>query len=486
MILNNSAGRGVQEGKVSFMSTPNTHYGAAAIASMLRSARSIFFIGIGGVNMSSLAEISALRGYRVGGSDRTRTATTDRLASEGIEVFYSHETAHVADYDAVVYTVAISPDNPEYMSAISRGIPCISRADYLGYVMTAYRHRVGVSGMHGKSTCTSMCALAFDRAGADPTVLCGAEMREYGSYYRIGGNENFVFEACEYMDSFLDFNPTVAVILNIEMDHVDYFKSITQVRRSYANFAALTGNAGVAVANRDDQNVRIAVAGYCGKLITFSPSGDADSDFRAVNVDMSSGLPAFDVAVRGNDAAIAHIALSVPGIHNVCNALAAFTAAVVCGLDPASAAAGLSEFCGAKRRMEYKGTVNGAHVFDDYGHHPTEIAATLRGAKAMGYSRVFCVFQPHTYSRTAGLRDDFVSALSIADRVILADIYAAREVDTMGVSSALLAALIGDKAVYLPTFDAIAAGIFSEVREGDAVIVMGAGDIYKVFPLLRL
>ena len=223
------------------MSTPNTHYGAEKIGRMLSGCKSIFFIGIGGINMSSLAHISHLRGYRTGGSDRTETALTRSLADCGIEIFYSHDASHVAGYDAVVYTVAISPENPEYKAACERGIPCISRADYLGYVMTGYRRRIGVCGMHGKSTCTSMCALAFMEAGGDPTVISGAELAAMGGAYRIGGDENFIFEACEYMDSFLDFNPTVAVVLNIEMDHVDYFSSIEQIRRSFASFMALTG-----------------------------------------------------------------------------------------------------------------------------------------------------------------------------------------------------------------------------------------------------
>lgn len=469
------------------MSTPNTHYGAHRIAAMLRGLGSIYFIGIGGVNMSSLAEISAMRGYRVGGSDRSPSATTERLAAAGIQVFYSHEASHITGYDAVVYTVAISPDNPEYKAAISRGIPCISRADYLGYIMTAYRQRVGVSGMHGKSTCTSMCALAFTNAGADPTVLCGTEMREFGSAYRIGMSENFIFEACEYMDSFLDFNPSVAIVLNIEMDHVDYFKSMTQIRRSYANFAALTGPAGYAVVNADDENVRLAMATYPGRLVFFSPSGtEKNADWRAENIDLSRGRPSFDIFRRGDEAPIAHIDLSVPGVHNVCNALAAFAAGMVCGLDPALLAAGLSAFCGAKRRMEFKGQFYDADVFDDYGHHPTEVAATLRGFRDLGYARVFCVFQPHTYSRTSELRDDFVSALRVADRVILADIYSAREVDTLGMSSALLASMVGEKAKYLPSLEAIADQLAAEVHEGDVIVVMGAGDIFHLFPVMGL
>ena len=464
------------------MSIENTHYGAAAIREMLSGASSIYFIGIGGINMSSLAHISHIRGYRVGGSDQMQTALTDKLADAGIEIFYSHEASHIDGYDAVVYTVAIASDNPEYNAAIARGIPCISRADFLGYIMTGYRNRVGVSGMHGKSTCTSMCALSFMHAGGDPTVLSGATLAEMGGAYRIGGEDNFVFEACEYMDSFLDFNPNIAIILNIELDHVDYFKSITQVRRSFSDYAAITGPSGYAVVNGDDDNVRLSMAGYAGTLVTFGLSEGCD--YTAYNIEYVSGMASFDVYFRGNYAA--HINLSVPGKHNVYNALAAFAAALICGLDAATVAEGLSHYLGAGRRMEYKGKWNGVDVYDDYAHHPTEISVTLQGFRDMGFGRLFCIYQPHTYSRTAALWDDFVSALSTADRVLPVDIYAARETDTLGVSSALLAGAIGEKATYCASFDDVIDVLANEAQPGDAIIVMGAGTVYRIFPLLGL
>ena len=464
------------------MSIENTHYGAEAIGEMLSGASSIYFIGIGGINMSSLAHISHIRGYRTGGSDQMRTALTEKLEAAGIELFYSHEASHIEGYDAVVYTVAIAPDNPEYNAALAKGIPCISRADFLGYIMTGYRYRVGVSGMHGKSTCTSMCALSFMHAGGDPTVLSGATLAEMGGAYRIGGEENFVFEACEYMDSFLDFNPNIAIILNIELDHVDYFKSITQVRRSFSDYAAITGPAGFAVVNGDDENVRLAMAGYVGTAVTFGLS--AGCDYMAYNIEYISGMASFDIAFRGEYAA--HVTLSVPGKHNVYNALAAFAAGVICGLDPDTVAEGLSHYLGAGRRMEYKGKWNDVDVYDDYAHHPTEISVTLQGFRDMGFGRLFCIYQPHTYSRTAALWDDFVTALSTADRVLPVDIYAARETDTLGVSSALLAQAIGDKATYCASFEDAVAVLGAEVRPGDAIIVMGAGTVYRIFSHLGL
>lgn len=468
------------------MSTPNTHYGAAEIGRMLDGCKSIFFIGIGGITMSSLAHISHLHGYRIGGSDRTETALTDSLAECGIEIFYSHEAAHIDDYDAVVYTVAVSPDNPEYKAAKQRGIPCISRADFLGYIMTGYKNRVGVSGMHGKSTCTSMCALAFTEAGGDPTVVSGAELAAMGGAYRIGGRDNFVFEACEYMDSFLDFNPTVAIVLNIEMDHVDYFSSMAQIRRSFASFMTLTGDGGAAVINADDENVMLAARAFGGKKITFSTK-DPTADYSAANITFKKGRASFDILHRGEREVT--LALSVPGAHNVYNALAAYAAARECGLDPERTARGLSAFTGAHRRMEYKGTFRGADVYDDYGHHPTEIRATLRTMREVAGGRLVCVFQSHTYSRTAKLFSDFADALTLADRVFVADIYAARETDTMGVSGETLASEIvkcGGDAVYGGSFERIAELLSDELHEGDTLVVVGAGDIYRLFPLLGL
>ncbi|MBQ8331658.1 MAG: UDP-N-acetylmuramate--L-alanine ligase [Clostridia bacterium] len=465
------------------MATENTHYGAARIAEMLRDCKSIYFIGIGGINMSSLAQISKKRGYRVGGSDRSPTPLTERLAKEGIAVFYGHRQEQVEPYDAVVYTVAISPDNPEYQFALRRGIPCISRADYLGYVMTGYRCRIGIAGMHGKSSCTSMCAQTLLEANADPTVLSGAELSAMGGAYHVGGEETFLFEACEYMDSFLDFNPTVAVILNIEMDHVDYFKSMEQIHSSYARYAALTGTEGCAVINCDDGDVLAALVDYQGTKITFGIENEGAA-LRAVNLVERRGKYSFDVLA--DDERFCHITLNVTGHHHVYNALACVAVCRLRGLRADAIEKGLSHFGGAKRRMEWKGSLGGADVYDDYGHHPTEIRATLTGAKGLTEEggRLFCVYQPHTYSRTKALFDDFVSSLGVADRLLLVDIYAARETDTLGVSSALLAERIGGGALSCGTVQNAAAILREEVRQADTVVVMGAGDVYRIFDCL--
>ena len=466
------------------MSVANTHFGANRIKEMLSDCHGVFFIGIGGINMSSLAHITKKRGYRVGGSDRTRTALTERLEAEGIEISYNHQKENIDGYDAVVYTVAISPENPEYAEAKRLGLPCISRADYLGYIMTGYRRRVGISGMHGKSTCTSMCAHTLITAKADPTVLSGAELSIMGGAYNVGSDDIFLFEACEYMDSFLDFYPTVAVILNIEMDHVDYFKSMEHIKNSFLRFASLTGDDGIAIYNADDENVLSALETYGGEGISFGIKNEK-AYVRAVNIKSDRERYSFDVLENGRY--ICRIALSVTGYHNIYNALATYVSCTLLGLDPEEICKGLYGFGGAARRMELKGRLCGAPVYDDYGHHPTEVKTTLLGARGLAREdgRLICVFQSHTYSRTAALFDDFADALSVADVVIVADIYAARETDDLGVSAEKLAKAIGKKAIAAGNMAECARLLSEIIEESDAAVVMGAGDIYKVFPLLN-
>ena len=462
------------------MSVENTHYGASRICEMLRDCKSIYFIGIGGINMSSLAHLSMKKGYRVGGSDRARTELCRRLEESGITVNYCHDRKNAEGYDAFVYTVAIGADNPEYVYAKEKGLPLISRADYLGYIMTDYAVRVGVSGMHGKSTCTSMCAEILIGSNSSPTVLSGAELPIMSGAYCVGESENFVFEACEYMDSFLDFNPTVAVILNIEMDHVDYFHSMEQIRTSFSKYASLTGKNGYAIYNADDVEVVRALRGYEGHRISFGLSEDAR--VRAINICSEGGTYAFDITFDGEK--LCHARMSVSGYHNIYNALAAAAACRLCGVSAEDIAKGLESFHGACRRMEYKGSVRGARIYDDYAHHPTEISATLKGAKDMAKGRLVVVYQPHTYSRTAALFDEFAAAFDASDEVIFADIYAAREVNTFGVDTRQLAERIGGKARYGGSFESCAKMLADTLQEGDVGIVMGAGDVYKVFDYL--
>ncbi len=468
------------------MSLQNTHFGAKRIEELLKDCKSVFFVGIGGINMSSLAHVSKKNGYRVGGSDRVRSALTERLEREGVEIIYSHGGVNVEGYDALVYTVAISEDNPEYVRATELGIPCISRADYMGYLMTPYARRIGVSGMHGKSTCTSMCATTLIMADTDPTVLSGAELSLMGGAYRVsedGNKDNFLFEACEYMDSFLDFNPNIAVVLNIEMDHVDYFESLEHIKRSYRAFAAKVGEDGCAVANFDDENVRDALCGLDCRIVRFGLS--ASADVYAENIEQKNGAYAFDVVAFDNT--VCRVELKVSGYHNIYNALATAAVCLSCGLSGEQIKRGLEAFGGAARRMEYKGSINGARVYDDYAHHPTEIKTTLEGAKKMlsDGGRLFCAFQSHTYSRTAALLDGFAESLSVADVALICDIYAAREENIYGITPEILASKI-DGARACHGFSEPAQILMREVGERDVVIVMGAGDVWKIFGNLDL
>ena len=472
------------------MATPNTHIGAEGIREImsLSSGKDVFFLGAGGIMMSSLALLTARAGFSVRGSDRARSVLTEKLEAADIKMFYSHAESNLGENcGAVVYTVAVSPDNPEYARAQREGIPCISRADYLGYIMTAYKHRVGVAGMHGKSSCTSMLSQIFLDAArrgesSDPTIVSGATYAPMWGAYYLGERDNFIFEACEYMDSFLDFNPTVAILLNEEIEHVDYFKSIEQIRDSFTKYASLVGKDGVVVYNIDDPDTVISADRVEANKISFGLSESAK--VRAINIDLDVFPIEFDIEIEGKH--FAHVTLPSFGRHSVYNALAAAAASVACGLSPETIVEGLARFKGAGRRMEYKGELGGARIYDDYGHHPTEVGATLAGARKACRGRLICVFQPHTYSRTAALAEQFISAFAEADKVILTDIYAAREENIYGISSEKLAATVGEKAIYGGDLDSIAEIIKNTVAKDDMVIVMGAGDIFKVFPKLGL
>ncbi len=464
------------------MSVANTHYGYESIKKIMESAENVHFIGIGGISMSSLAAMTKKRGYSVTGSDRAKTNLTEKLRAMGIGVSYTHDEISVDEADVVVYTVAISADNPEFSAAQRKGIPCISRADYLGYLMMDFSMRIGISGTHGKSTTTAMCAGILVAAETDPTILCGAELPVLDNMaYSCGDDTSYVvFEACEYRDSFLDFFPNIAVVLNIELDHVDYFSNIEQMKNSFSVFADKCGDGGFVIANADDPNCMDALSDVKPQLITFGMGSEAN--FRAVNISEGGGFPEFDILYDGEQ--ICHIHLPVSGLYNVLNATAAAAVSYICGIEPQYIEKGLNNFSGAHRRSEFVGEINGAEFFDDYGHHPTEIRKTLSGIRSRGHDRLICVFQPHTYSRTAGFLKELCVSFDDVDKVIFADIYAARETDTLGMSASLLAEKVGEKAMYLGDMHAIANYLKSEVRLGDAVIVMGAGDIYKLFGLL--
>ena len=456
------------------MSVENTHHTPAEIAAALAEKTKLWFIGIGGIHMCALALISRARGFFVAGSDHAENENTARLRRAGIAVYPRHNASQMAEFDAVIYTLAITPDNPEYLAAKHLGIPLFSRADYLGYLMQSYPCRIGIAGSHGKSTTTAMLGEIFDVAGRSPNVVCGAVMPHFGAPFVAGGGNDFIFEACEYGNSFLCLSPTLAVILNAELDHVDFFADQEMLLHAFGSFAA---KAQRAIVPLEDAALHAALPDTTERITFGLESG---ADYRAAALAENAGFFSFDLIFpRG---AVGRVQLLVAGMHNVKNALAAAAAADLSGVDAADILVGLAGFRGAGRRMEYRGIFCGARVFDDYAHHPTEIAATLRTARDMAAGgRVFAVFQSHTYSRTAAFFGDICTALAEADRVIVADIYPARETDTLGMSAAGLAAGTGAQATYEGGISDITAALARELTPGDLVVVMGAGDIDRIF-----
>ncbi len=443
---------------------------------MIQNGNRIHFIGIGGIMMSSLAMMALECGKSVTGSDRTPSKLTDALKEKGAEIYYGQCAENItnAKADIVVYTAAIHSDNPEFLAAAEAGIPMFSRAQYLGELMLGYQNRVGVSGTHGKSTTTGMLASIYLAANADPTVLCGAELSSLGGAAFQGGSDtHLVYESCEYTDSFLSFHPTVAVVLNIDLDHVDYFHSIEQLKESFYRSAL---DSDIVVVNMDDPHARETFANFSKRVIGVSQS-DPKADYRTKALRFEKGCGIFTLLCGERE--LGEIRLSVPGRHNVQNALCAAAAALACGIPMSAIIKGLADFTGAVRRFERKGTRDGVDVFDDYAHHPTEIRATLETAKNLGYQRVITVFQSHTYSRTAGLLSEFADALSLSDLTLIAPIFAAREVNTSGVTAHDIASKM-ENAFAFDTVEETLAALRKNVCAGDLVITMGAGNIDRI------
>ena len=442
---------------------------------------SIHFIGIGGISMSGLAEILMDEGFRISGSDAHRSELTEHLETRGAVLYYGQKAENIKDgIDAVVYTAAIHEDNPEYMEVKRRGIPMLSRADLLGQMMKNYKNAIAISGTHGKTTTTSMVTEIFLKADNDPTISVGGILNSIGGNIRVGGPEFFVTEACEYTNSFLSFYPTMAVILNIEEDHLDFFKDIHDIRNSFRLFAGKVDEDGMVIINGDIENHEEITDDVKGRIVTFGH--DAANDYTAEHITYDEfARPSFDLIVRGENKG--RLTLGVQGEHNVYNALAAVASAAESGVSYEAIAAGLAAYTGTNRRFERKGELNGVTIIDDYAHHPQEIEATLKAARNYPHNRIWCAFQPHTYSRTKSFLEGFAESLALADCVILADIYAARETDPLGVSSADIVRLLEEKGVkawYLPTFPEIEKFISENCIPGDLLITMGAGDIVKV------
>ncbi len=441
----------------------------------------IHFIGIGGISMSGLAEILMREGFRVSGSDAHESELTEHLAAAGAKVMYGQAAANITDdMDLVVYTAAVHADNPEYAEVVRRGIPMMTRAELLGQIMKNYGEAIAISGTHGKTTTTSMVTEILLAAEKDPTISVGGILHSIGGNIRVGGPELFVTEACEYTNSFLSFFPTMEIILNIEADHLDFFKDLDDIRHSFRLFAEKLDEKGLLIINRDIKNYEEISGGLPCRVVTFGHS--SESDYSAADITYDTfARPTFTLTEQGKKAGT--ITLGVPGEHNVYNALAAIATAKALGIPDAAIAEGLLHFTGTDRRFEKKGELNGITIIDDYAHHPQEIAATLKAAHNYPHKKLWCVFQPHTYTRTKAFLDEFAEALSAADAVVLADIYAARETDTLGISSADIASRIeklGTEVHYFPTFEEIEAFLLKNCSTGDLLITMGAGDIVKV------
>ena len=435
----------------------------------------IHLIGIGGVSMRPLGLVLRDKGMIVTGSDMNASVSTDELIAKGITVHIGHRPENIEGADCIIRTAAAHNDNPEIAAARAQGIPVFERAQAWGLIMREYKNAICISGTHGKTTTTSMITHIFMEAQRDPTVMLGGYLPLLKAGHRVGQGDTIIMESCEYCDSFLNFYPTVAIINNIEADHLDYFKDLAAVEASFRKFAGLVPRTGYVIANGDDENTVKTLADL--RYISFGLG--KNNDIHAEN--LSEDFRSFDVYCFGK--LYTHVHLNVYGQHNVYNALAAAAAAYVMSVDGESVALGLAGFTGAGRRMEFKGKFHGADVYDDYAHHPGELHALIDAVRTMGYKRVIVAFQPHTYTRTKALFDDFVRELKRVDVAVLAEIYAAREQNTIGISSRDLAAQIPG-AAYFETLPEVAAHLRSIAREGDIILTVGAGDIYKAGEML--
>ncbi len=447
----------------------------------IRPGSHIHFIGIGGISMSGIAELMHTRGYVISGSDLTRSAVTEHLESLGIRISYPQAASNIVPgIDLVVYTAAIHPDNPEFAAAKAAGLPLYERSTMLGAIMHGYQNAINVAGTHGKTTTTSMISAIYLAADMDPTISVGGIMPGIHGNMRIGQSENFIVEACEYTDSFLEFYPTKAVILNIEPEHLDYFKDLAAERASFRRFASLVPENGVIVINKGIEHYEELLPEAGPRVITYGLEPDAD--YTAENITFDAfGRGSFDLITCGENRG--RINLGVVGIHNVSNALAAIAIAEADGISLEQIRTGLSSFSGTDRRFQVKGTWHGVTIIDDYAHHPTEIAATLAAARKVDHKRLIVAFQPHLYSRTKNFLSDFIHVLSEADILLLADIYAAREKDPGDISSKDIAdgvLALGREAHYLGSFENIENFLINNASEGDLLITMGAGNIVNV------
>ena len=451
----------------------------------LKKYNKIHMVGIGGTSMSGIAEILVNFGFQVTGSNNVETNTTKKLEQSGIKVTIGHKKENVTDQDVVVYTAAVKQDNPELISAKEKNIPIIERADFLGELTRCFKDTIAISGTHGKSTTTSMVSMCFLEALKDPSIQVGADLKAINANYKVGNSDYFIIEACEYVESFLKFSPKSEIILNIDNDHLDYFKNFENIKNAFVKYVKLLPEDGLLVVNGDDKNALDLANFTKAKTLTYGIS-NKNTDFFAVNIAFDdNGFPEFDVYSKNKF--YGKIALSVTGTHNILNALGCIALCDYYGISYEDIKSGLLKFTGAGRRFEFKGKFNDASIFDDYGHHPTEIIATAKALMNKKYNKSWVVFQPHTYSRTYSLLEDFAKALLNFDNIIVLDIYAAREKNTYGISSQDLVNKIhdlGKDAMYIPDFDACVEFLKKNVKPNDIVLTQGAGTVTEIGPML--
>lgn len=452
----------------------------------IKKYKNIHMIGIGGVSMSGIAAILKNWGFTVTGSDWAKSETTDKLDELGIKVTIGHNLEAIANSDIIVYSAAIKEDDPEMLEAKRLGIPTIERADFLGELTRCYQDTICVSGTHGKTTTTSMISLCFLEALKDPSIQVGAYLKPLSGNYKVGNSEYFIIEACEYVESFLKFSPKAEIILNIDNDHLDYFKNFENIKNAFIRYVKLLPDDGILILNADDSNC-LEISQYTNvQPITYGIQ-NKDADFHANNIIFDAdGFPEFDVYHK--DSFFERIKLSVPGTHNILNALACIALCTPYGIEKNAIQSALLKFTGAHRRFEFKGKIDDkVSVYDDYGHHPTEILAIAKSLSHKKYHHSWVIFQPHTYSRTKNLLKDFANSLLNFDHVIVLDIYAAREKNLYGITSKDLVEQlhsIGKEAKYIPDFNECASYVKNNVKENDIVLTLGAGTVTEIGPML--
>ena len=445
----------------------------------------IYMIGIGGISMSGIAEILVKWGYQVSGSDSTKSSQTDWLEKNGIKVNIGHNEKNITkDIELVVYTAAIKEDNPERVKAKELGIPIVERGEFLGEITKLFKDTIGIAGTHGKTTTTSMIALSFLEANLDPSIQVGAVLNDINGNYRVGHSDYFIIEACEYCESYLNFKQRSAVVLNIDDDHLDYFGNIDNIQKSFEKYVSHLPEDGYLILNTDDERCYALRLSTKANVITIGSGQVADWWYEDLEFD-DEGYPSYSAYHKGNN--MGTIKLNVTGVHNVMNSLACIALCDAYGIDIKTVAKALLKFGGASRRLEYKGDFNGARVYDDYGHHPTEIMATIRGLKNKKYNESWVVFEAHTYSRLYGHLKEFAKALVNFDHIIIMDIYAAREENTYDIHETdLIDQLkkLDKEAIHISDYDEIIKYLGERVKKNDVILTLGAGNVTKIATML--